>query len=91
MAKKKMCEYYKYSPLGGYNTEKCMCGYSCPKNTNSKCEIITPKKKDVVIKAWAYKYKDDIKVSRNRPCLSVSVPCSLHIKASEYAKIKGDK
>ena len=45
MANKKMCKWF----------DECDGYYNCPKNTNSNCEIIPPrrKRKVVKVKGWA--------------------------------------
>jgi len=55
---KKMCpKYIKPYMLGDMNlagicVNRAIEPKKCPKNTNSKCEIIPPKPKRVKIKAW---------------------------------------
>jgi hypothetical protein len=43
---RKLCKY-----VG--NPRTCMHLSKCPKNTNSRCEVVKPKEKWVKVKAWA--------------------------------------
>ena len=82
--KKKMCPSW---PIMRSEQDGNYC-IKCPPNTNSKCELIPPKKKDVVVKAWASfdewgRFQTAI-YCKSKYC---NVPATLHIKAKEYQKI----
>ena len=103
MAKKKMCpKWIKPYMLGGLNlsgvcVNKALDPSRCHKNVNEKCEIVQPRKKDKVIKAWAFRYRDReglLKLYANEHKSSMPVknlPCTITIKADAWDKIKGDK
>ena len=61
----------------------------CPKNTNSKCEIITPKKRDKVVKAWAWIRNGKVwdACVRKWSIDHKLIPCAIHIKASDWEKL----
>lgn len=77
MSKKKMCPHWSLTTMGGQ-----MCdgkhfprkkGSGCPKNSNSKCQIIPKKPRMVRVKAWALSpiryWRDyDEKKEDWRPC-----------------------
>jgi hypothetical protein len=60
---------------------------------SSKRKIVPAKKPDVVVKAWAWinNLKQSVDCSDFKPWSVRSIPCTIHIKASDYAKIKGAK
>jgi len=85
--KKKMCRWFNriYAPACCYGS------HQCPRNTNDRCEIIPPKKKDVVVKARVT-IDNNGEMWASPWCLPEDgVPCTIHIKAADYAKIRGSK
>ena len=100
MAKKKMCHNWMIpdNPEHKKNLvkwNKCECDFmdiTCPKDTNARCEIITPKPKDKVVKAWVTiigeQYPMIYAVNLYKP---YSVPCEIRVKAADWAKLKGEK
>lgn len=46
---KKMCQHRNN------NNNACRAKGPCPKNTNSKCEIVQPKKRTRTVRVWALK------------------------------------
>jgi hypothetical protein len=56
---KKMCKYYNEEYKIKLNKSPCRkINNHCPKNTNSRCEIVKPKEKWVKIKAWGFYFLD---------------------------------
>lgn len=97
MTKKKMCPWYKRAACSVDHTEYNYDKYKyvrhdCPKNVNDKCEIV---EKDITIKVFTH---PDIVRTTNpmfwgtfRKSATYSLPATLHIKASDYKKLKRDK
>jgi hypothetical protein len=86
----KMCKYY--DELCWASKRKCLTIKECPKNTNSRCEIISKTKPNMVkVKAWAWKSKGvygwcatELKGPKRLNCY----PCYILI---ERKYLKGDK
>ena len=96
MTKKKMCPWYKRAACSVDHTEYNYDKYKyvrhdCPKNVNDKCEII---EKDIVIKAWFIRLpKEGLhwEIFSLKKVGLYRYPVALHIKASDYKKLKGKK
>jgi len=66
----------------------------CAKYTDERCNIIKPKDKDHVIRAWVNVGTDKSIIGVHwykENCYCTSVPCTIHISASQWKKIKGGK
>lgn len=90
---KKMCELYINGISSLIMRPTCIAeGYKCPKNTNSKCEVVTKKDKVVKIKVYAYigATTKAICISSVEP-LCASVPCVAVIKAKDAKWLKDHK
>jgi len=57
----KMCKYWSVTTAGGQMCEGSHFprkGSGCPRNTNSRCQIIPSREKMVRVKAWGFYYVD---------------------------------
>jgi len=84
---KRMCKSWvkttdksdQYKTNGGYCVRYATTGkLTCPKNTNSRCEIVPKKPKMVKVKAWANRYRTSIIVSTRKDDL-FNIPCTILI------------
>ena len=96
MTKKKMCPWHKRAACSVDHTEYNYDKYkyirhACPKNVNDKCEVI---EKDIVIKAWFIRLPKEGLLWEIFSLKKVGLyryPVDIHIKASDYKKLKGEK
>lgn len=99
MSKKKMCPYEcddgcLCSKFGKKPKSGKVFGFSCPNNTNSKCEIISPKvSRYKTIKGWAGKAADGSWCFAEPTYGVLTYPAELRIKTKylKPAKGKGEK
>lgn len=91
---KKMCpKFIKPYMLGGLNlsgicVNKTLAPDSCPKNTNSKCEIITPKNRVRRVKGWACISIGKIRSTTDFKSAFHDTPCIIEV---EEKYLKGAK
>ena len=92
---KKMCPNWSVTTSGG---QMCYGAHiptrPCPKNVNPHtCRVIPAKKKDRVVKGWAWIRDGKIwdACVRKWSMTKNLIPCTIRVKAADWAKLKGKK
>ena len=86
------CKYWKKASCSVDQMDRNFPKYwrvhvDCPKGVDKNCNVV---KNDIVVKGWAHSHLyTGMMVFTYKSTVVETVPCTIHIKAADYARLKG--